>query len=728
MLRALCSCDGDDSLFSVENILMCQKLGDFFIAASYFSISLELLYFATCSTLFLFKWVVVQFIAFIVLCALSHLLTVFTYEPHTFLLIIVLTIFKFLTALVSFATAITLLTLIPKLLKVKVRESYLRIKARQLDQQVGMMKRQEEASWHVRMLTQEIRKSLNRHTILYTTMVELSNTLGLQNCAVWMPDKEKKEMNLTHELKERNSVSEHGKSIPTDDPDVIKITESNGVRLLNPDSLLGTVTSRGELMTGPVSAIRMPILKVSDFVGGTPKTIETCYAILVLVLPEEFSGVWNDREREIIEAVADQVAVALSHAAVLEESQNTRDKLAEQNRLLLQAKQDAQMANNARDSFQKAMSQGMRKPVHSIIGLISMMQQEKISSEQRLIVNAMAKTSGVVSKLVDDVMHTSNLDSERLTLEMRPFELHTTIKEASSVIRVLCDCKGIGFDFQIDFAVKNLVIGDEKRIFHVILHMVGTLLTRCDQGFLTFHVHRYNEDEGGSDQGRFPWKLNFSGDYTSVKFEIELKRPQTDGSSSSLQPALNLNGLDLGLRFDICKKLVQMMRGNIKAFPISQGNVERISLVLQIQLQSHVSISELGGSSERYHSPSPPNFRGIRVILTDNDNTNRAVTRKLLEKLGFNVTSFSSGSQCLSSISTFRTPFQLVIIDMESFEVAMRIQNLKSGSWPLIVVLTARSDEETWRQCMQSSINGLIRKPVTLQTLRDELYRVLKSV
>lgn len=534
-------------------------------------------------------------------------------------------------------------------------------------------------------------------------------------------------MNLTHELNERNSIGMQGHSVSINDPEVTEITKSKGVRLLNPNSLLGTLTTRGELKPG-VAAIRMPILKESDFKGGTPETIETCYAILVSVLPDGFSGDLSCHEREILEVVADQVAVALSHAAVLEESQKMRDKLAEQNRALLQARQDALMASDARNSFQRAMSQGLRKPVHSIVGLLSMLQQENLNSEQSLIVNTMAKTSSVVSKLVDNVMDTSGVNSQRLTLEMAPFELHSTIKEAVSVASCLCHWRGIGFDFNVDFTVMNHVIGDEKRIFHVILHMVGTLLMRCEQGILTFHVSSYNELEDCDDQGLFSGKSNFSEGYTCVKFEIKLERPQTDVSIISRHPTLNYNskGLDLGLHFDICKKVVQMMRGNIQTFPNSQGTVEKISLVLQFPLRSLPPISDLGTSSEHYRTPPTLNFKGLRVLLTDNDNTNRAVTHKLLEKLGFHVTSFSSGSQCLNSIATFRTSFHLLILDMESFEVASRIQNLRTGGWPLIVVLTAKSGDD-WDRCLLSGVNGLIQKPVTLQGMREELFKVLHN-
>ena len=123
---------------STESILETQRVGDFLIAVAYFSIPIELLYFVSCSNL-PFKWVLFQFIAFIVLCGLTHLLNGWTYGPHPFQLMLALTVFKILTTLVSCATAITLITLIPLLLKVKMREFMLKKKASDLGREDGII-------------------------------------------------------------------------------------------------------------------------------------------------------------------------------------------------------------------------------------------------------------------------------------------------------------------------------------------------------------------------------------------------------------------------------------------------------------------------------------------------------------------------------------------------------------------------------------------------------------
>uniref|UniRef100_A0A0D9VMT3 Ethylene receptor n=1 Tax=Leersia perrieri TaxID=77586 RepID=A0A0D9VMT3_9ORYZ len=740
-----CHCDingngGGGGFWSMENIFRWQKVSDLLIAAAYFSIPLEILYFvAGLRHLLPFRWVLVQFGAFIVLCGLTHLLAAFTYDPHPFMVVLLLTSAKFLTALVSFLTAITLLTLIPQLLRIKVRESLLWIKAKELDREVVMMKQQEEASWHVRMLTHEIRKSLDRHTVLYTTLIELSRVLGLKNCAVWMPAGDGV-MCLTHEL--RRDGSGGGGVVGVDDADVVEVRGSDGVKLLRGDSVLAAASGGG----GEVAAIRMPMLKVADFKGGTPEVIQTSYAVLVLVPPDDDKG-WGPHEMEIVEVVAGQVAVALSHASLLEESQAMRERLAEQNRELLQARRDAVMANEARQAFQAVMSQGMRRPIHSILGLVSIVQQgdedeeqKTLSTEQRLVADAMSRTATVVSTLVNDVMEMSadSRDRDRFPLEARPFRLHAVIRDAACVARCLCDFRGgFGFAVHVENTLPDLVVGDERRIFHVLLHMVGNLIgRRAEPGHVTLQV-RAEDDELMEDrlsgQRWDPWRPSYSSGngYSSVKFVIGVKRQQNGDARSSLSRRPSGKGIDLKLSFSMCRKLVQMLQGNIWAVLDPQGLPESMTLVLRFQLQSSLTSFSLGGSFEQKHSSPSCQLAGLNVLLIDDDDDiNLVVVRKLLEKLGCIVSLPPSGSGFLNSVGSSAAMCQLVVVNLEmkrvnALDVATRISQYRSGRWP--IVLAMASDQKAWEKCAQSGINGILKKPVILRELKEELARILQS-
>ncbi|KAH9625487.1 hypothetical protein KSS87_018346 [Heliosperma pusillum] len=731
-----CNCE-DDGYWSIESILECQRVSDFLIAVAYFSIPIELLYFVSCSNL-PFKWVLFQFIAFIVLCGMTHLLNGWTYGPHGFQLAVALTVFKFLTALVSCATAITLITLIPLLLKVKVRELMLKKKTWDLGREVGIIKKQSEAGWHVRMLTQEIRKSLDRHTILYSTMVELSKTLDLQNCAVWMPNENRTEVILTHELKGRSFPNFSNRRMPYANPDVKRIKESNEVQLLGIDSALGHASSGGLEDHGAVAAIRMPMLKVSNFKGGTPELIQTCYALLVLVLPSGQARSWSKHELEIIKVVADQVAVAISHAAVLEESQLMREKLSEQNRALQHAQRNAMMASQARNSFQRGMRHGMRKPMHSILGLLSVLKEENLSSEQKLIVDTMMKSGNVLSLLIDDVMDDSSKESGRFPPEVTPFGLRALVTEAGCFAKCLCAQKGFGFNIEVDRALPDNVTGDEKRVFQVIMYMVGNLVENNNGGgSLIFRVFSQLGSQGRNDQRWATWRSGSSDGYIYVRFEIEITSEAVFSDNSVLlqkRSGQRCNGeiLDRDLSFIVCQRLVQVMQGNIWVVPNPQGFPQSMALVLRFQLRPSIglAISESGESSD----PSNSAFKGLNVLLADDDDMNRAVTKKLLEKLGCVVTPISSVLECLTTLGPGSSSYQIVVLELhmtevKELEIPTRIRKLRSRSrsWPLIIALTSSDDEEFWERFKEIGIDGVIRKPVVLKDLGNELRRVLQA-
>ena len=174
-----------------------------------------------------------------------------------------------------------------------------------------------------------------------------------------------------------------------------------------------------------------------------------------------------------------------------------------------------------------------------------------------------------------------------------------------------------------------------------------------------------------------------------------------------------------------------MMQGNIWISSNPQGLAQGMTLVLKFQIQPSFgrSVYGIGNSSDQPNSNSI--LRGLRVLLADDDNVNRTVTKKLLERLGCQVSAVSSGFECLTALTHSEAAFQIILMDlqmpeMDGFEVAKRIRKFRSRSWPLIIALTASADEHLWEKCLQAGMNGIIRKPVLLQGMADELRRLLK--
>ncbi|KAI4966895.1 hypothetical protein ZWY2020_035755 [Hordeum vulgare] len=708
-------CDGRDD-GAVQAMLQCQRVSDFLIAASYLSIPLELLYFASCADLAPLKWLLLQLAAFAVLGGATHLLAVFAHaHPHSSGLLLASTAAKLLAALVSFATAISLVALIPRLIRTKLREAFLRAKARQLDRDLGLIRRRVEATSRlVRMLTHRIRSSpLDAHTILHTTMLHLADALELHSCAVWMPGRDAADdLHLVHQLSLRGKgpvrvVVGSQAPISADDPDVVDVMASEAAKVLGPGSVLATASS-GELQPpGAVAAIRIPMLKVSNF-DGKKTPVASSYAILVLALRSKASGSgsgeWGGHDLEVVQVIADQVAVALSHAAVLEEWQAMSDRLAEQNRALLHAKHDAMMATEGINSIQSAMCDGMRRPMYSIIGLLSMVRQaEDMRPQQRLVADAIARTSTLSLALMNDV------DTETLTVNRVPFDLRSLMREAMSVAGCLASCGGVGFSYQLENALPEWVVGDETRVFHLLLQMAGDVLgqRRDGAGRLSFSIKSCSADE--KDSSTPVWPDLSTGCSVCVEFQVAMER-STGCSQTPSGPASS--------QINMCKKIVQMMNGTV--WSASDG--ESITLILHFQLQQ-------SGMCRRTSS-SIPHFNGLRILLADGDAMSRAVTQKLLEELGCQVISASSGAHCLALLGSAGSSFQLLLLDldMDAFEVALRIRGLKNRRWLLIVAALAVTVDDGIREMGRNSgINGLIQKPLTLTALGAQLHRVLRN-
>uniref|UniRef100_A0A0D3GPC1 Ethylene receptor n=3 Tax=Oryza TaxID=4527 RepID=A0A0D3GPC1_9ORYZ len=740
----------------VEALMQCQRVSDLLIAASFLSIPLELFYFATCADLSEVKCAVLHFCAFIVLCGATHLLAAFTHaHPHSAPLLRALTAAKVLAAVASSAAAVSLLTFIPKLLRIKVRESLLRDKASRLHRDLGLVRRREEAtSRAVRELTGRIRASPpDAHAILRTTALQLADALGLHACAVWMPAAGRPhDLVLVHHLTSRpddaaDLLLEVGDActVAADDPDVVDVRASKVAKVLEPDSALAMASSVGAAPAGAVAAIRIPILRVSIYDGGgTPEVTEASYAILVLLLPpHDAAGGWSSHDLEIVQVVADQAAVALSHAAVLEESRSMRDRFAEQHRALMQAKHRAAMATRAFSSIQSAMCHAMRRPVHSIVGLVSMLQHPEADTmrpEQRLAVDAIARTSNLLSALMDEV----TVNRQHLSVQRKPFSLHALIKEAISVAGCLSHCGGAGFLHQPECALPEWVVGDERRVFHLLLDMVGTLLNRCstESGAcrLSFSVRICNVGEERYSLDWIPMRPTFSGCNVCVKFKVGIGRSRSCAIERSLPCELPRRSAattssQMGHIFSgYFNKIVQMMNGNMWSASDSEGVGESVTLILQFKLQQgHVEASP----------PYIPHLNGLRVLLADDDAMNRGVTKKILERLGCQVMSAPSGAHCLSLLASAEASFQLVVLDlddrampsaaMDGFEVALRIRELRNSCWLLIVVAVAAGVVATddggavQELCQRAGINGLVQKPVTLPALGAQLCRVLQD-
>ncbi|KAK6937345.1 GAF domain [Dillenia turbinata] len=242
----------------------------------------------------------------------------------------VMAVAKISTAVVSCITALMLDHIIPDLLNVKRREIFFKSRAEELGREMGLILTEEETGKHVRMFTHAIRSKLDRHTMLKTTLFELGRTLDLEECALWMPSRTGHTLQLS---RTPNNLIPIGSTVPINLQSVNEVFgSSEAVRLPHTCPLARISTFSGRYIPPEVVRVRVPLLHLSNFqINDWPDLSAKSYAVMVLILPANGGRKWHDHELELVDVVADQVAVALSHAAILEKSMCAREQLMEQN-------------------------------------------------------------------------------------------------------------------------------------------------------------------------------------------------------------------------------------------------------------------------------------------------------------------------------------------------------------------------------------------------------------
>nr|AAQ56281.1 ethylene receptor [Litchi chinensis] len=305
-----------------------------------------------------------------------------------------------------------------------------------------------------------------------TTLVELGGTLGLEECALWMPSRSGSSLQLSHTLRHQITV---GSTVSINLPVVNQVFSSNRAIIIPHTSPLARIRPlAGRYVPPEVAAVRVPLLHLSNFqINDWPELSAKSYAIMVLMLPSDSARKWHVHELELVEVVADQVAVALSHAAILEESMRARDLVKEQNVALDLARREAEMAIRARNDFLAVMNHEMRTPMNAIIALSSLLLETGLTPEQRLMVETVLKSSNLLATLINDVLDLSKLEDGSLELEIKAFNLHAVFKEVMSFIKPIAAIKRLSVSVMLAPDLPLCAIGDEKRLMQTILNISG---------------------------------------------------------------------------------------------------------------------------------------------------------------------------------------------------------------------------------------------------------------
>jgi two-component system sensor histidine kinase EvgS len=381
----------------------------------------------------------------------------------------------------------------------------------------------------------------------------------------------------------------------------------------------------------------------------------------------------------------------------------------------------AEKSELAKSRFLAVMSHEIRTPMNAVLASIEMLEQTTLNARQQKLANTAATASEALLSLLDDVLDLSKLDAKRLELERIPTDVGALTLKVADIVRVRAREKGLPIDVDIDDSIHRDVLIDPTRLRQVLLNLLTNALKFTEHGSIKVTLGIVNHS-GKPHDATLSVRVTDTGIGISPDQQASLFQAYTQADSSTTR---RYGGTGLGLT--ICKELIELMGGQI-ALESAVNVGTRVSFTLPVQLVDRVTAATAPVAQGQILDAGPPSpSTAGTVLVVDDHPNNQYVMGEQLRDLGVASVAVSDGYAALEAIQT--QAFSLVLMDchmpgMDGYETTRRIREHEVAArlehLPIIAI-SAATDASHLNQCMDSGMDGVLKKPLRLDELRGML-------